>query len=281
MGSLGELITRIFHRRPDILAFVFVAGLSFIAYANALPNSFHFDDFVGIVDNPAVWDLKQIPSYFTDTSTLSLIHREWRPIVQITYALNYFMAGRNPTVFRAFNLLFHIGTAFFIYLIVAEMVKGRDLPADAGRSANWSAMISAALFTVHTANSEVVDYIWARSSLLATFFYLLSFYCFLRGPFSKKEGALLWHLGGLVCFVLGMGAKPTAATLPAVLVLYEILFLNPTGQNPLRLFLREPWRLKKYLPLLMLFLIATFAVLTLLPWIFRRIVDPGWVTPLA
>lgn len=38
--------------------------LSLIAYANALPNSFHFDDFEGIGENASLRDLRNIPSYF-------------------------------------------------------------------------------------------------------------------------------------------------------------------------------------------------------------------------
>ena len=282
MGSLGDLITRIFSNRPKLLSFILLAGISVLAYANSLPNSFHFDDIVGVVRNPTIRDLKNIPSYFTNPSTFALGRaRDWRPVLQVSYALNYAMAGLNSTVFRAFNLCFHVGTAFLIFLIVAELCKQspQKLRSDSPIPATLPALFAAALFAVHTANTEAVDYIWARSSVLAAFFYLLAFYSFLRGPFSGlKENPLLWHLAGLVSFALGMGTKATAVTLPATLVLYEFLFLNPDSKNPFKLFLGEPRRLKKYIPVTAV-LLAYLAVRTLfLPRMFTIVFAAKTVT---
>jgi tetratricopeptide (TPR) repeat protein len=249
--SLGMFIKQTFQEHPKICTLLLLCVMSLIAFGNAFPNSFHFDDIVGVVRNPAIRDLKNIPAYFTDPATFGLGRtREWRPILQITYALNYFMGGLNPAVFRSFNLLFHIGNAFLIFLIVTAIC--RQAPEKILGELHWSAallaLLSAVLFAVHTANSEAVDYIWARSSVLATFFYLLAFYA--RGPFSsEKLRSPLWHLGGLVSFALGIGSKATAVTLPATLFIYEFLFLNPRSLNPVNLFLAEPGRLKKYIPL--------------------------------
>ena len=282
MGTLRDLITRIFYSHPKLLAFSFLAAISLTAYANSLPNSFHFDDIVGVVRNPTIRDLKNIPSYFTDPSTFALVRtREWRPVLQTTYALNYSMAGLNPLVFRVFNLLFHLGTAFLIFLIVTEICKQSPLKLqlDPRTSMALPALLSGLLFAAHTVNSEAVDYIWARSSVLATFFYLIAFYCFLRGPFSSgSRKHLPWHLAGLVSFALGIGTKATAVTLPAILVLYEYLFLDPASQNPLRLFLAEPRRLKKYIPVTAVFF-GYLAVRTLLlPRMFTSVAAPRQVS---
>jgi Flp pilus assembly protein TadD len=238
-----------FHNYPKICALFLLCVVGLIAFGNAFPNSFHFDDIVGVARNPAIRDLKNIPAYFTDPTTFGLGRtREWRPILQITYALNYFIGGLNPAVFRTFNFLFHIGTAFLIFLIVTTIC--RQAPEKESEHHGPLALLAALLFAVHTANSEVVNYIWARSSLLATFLCLLAFFCYLRGPFnSAKRRNVLWHVAGLISFALAVGAKATAVTLPALLALYEFLFLNPKSLNPCSLFLAEPRRLKKYIPL--------------------------------
>jgi Tfp pilus assembly protein PilF len=281
VSRFRNLAVHCFQEHSGLLAFCSLLFIGFIAYGNSLPNSFHFDDMIGIVRNPTLRDLKNIPSYFTDPSTFALGRsREWRPVLQISYALNYFMAGLNPTVFRIFNLLFHLGTAFLIFLVVAEICKqsppklcsGPPLPA------TLFALLSGLLFAVHTANSEAVDYIWARSSVLAAFFYLLAFYSFLRGPFSGLKEKKLWHLAGLVCFALGVGTKATAVTLPLTLVLYEFLFLNPDSKNPLKLFLGEARRLKKYIPVTAV-LFAYLAVRTFfLPRMFTIVLAAKSVT---
>ncbi|MBI2365827.1 MAG: hypothetical protein HYV01_12610, partial [Deltaproteobacteria bacterium] len=49
-------------------------------------------------------------------------------------------------------------------------------------------------------------------------------------------------------FILAVCSKASAVTLPLSLVVFEIIFLNPSGQSPWHLFKRDPQRLKKYLP---------------------------------
>ena len=273
MFSLGMFIKQTFQNYPKICALFLLCVMSLIAFANAFPNSFHFDDIVGVVRNSAIRDLKNIPAYFTTPTTFGLGRtREWRPILQITYAVNYYIGGLNPIVFRSFNFLFHIGTAFLIFLIVTAICRQtpEKFLGELHGSTALLALLSAVLFAVHTANSEAVDYIWARSSLLATFFCLLAFYCYVRGPFSgATRQNVAWHLSGLIAFGLGLGSKATAVTLPAILMMYEFLFLNPSSLNPFHLFLTEPRRLKKYIPL---------AVLSLAYVALRMVLFPRMVT---
>ena len=67
-------IQNLIRRHLRLLAFLTLVVLSLIAYANALPNSFHFDDFEGIGENASLRDLRNIPSYFfTDPVIFRLI----------------------------------------------------------------------------------------------------------------------------------------------------------------------------------------------------------------
>jgi hypothetical protein len=49
------------------------AMLLAIAYSNHFHNGFHFDDSHAIVDNGSPRSLSQIPRYFADTTTFSLL----------------------------------------------------------------------------------------------------------------------------------------------------------------------------------------------------------------
>ncbi|MBI1997080.1 MAG: hypothetical protein HYS66_11505, partial [Deltaproteobacteria bacterium] len=237
--------------RRGVPLFILVL-LGFVAYLNSLPNSFHFDDYDAIVNNPAIRDLKHLPSYFTDTRTWTMSSRQdWRPMVLTTFALNYWMGGINPVFFRLTNLALHIGVAFFLFLIFKNIAarSAARLPGLSTRTFTRLALFASGLFLVHTANSEVVNYIFARSTLLATFFYVAAFYCYLRGPFSEQEQySRFWHMAALSLFSLAVCSKASAVTLPLSLVVFEIIFLNPSGQSPWHLFKRDPQRLKKYLP---------------------------------
>jgi len=239
------------------LAILTLMGL--IAYLNSLPNSFHFDDYDAIVNNPAIRDLKHLPSYFTDMRTWTMSsQQDWRPMVLTTFALNYWMGGINPVFYRLTNLTLHIGVAFFSFLIFKNIAarSAARLPGLSPRTVTWLALFASGLFLVHTANSEVVNYIFARSTLLATFFYVAAFHCYLRGPFSGQEQfSRLWHMAALSLFTLAVCSKASAVTLPLSLMIFEIIFLNPSGQSPWHLFKRDPRRLKKHLLLALLGLV--------------------------
>ena len=257
--------------RRGVPLFILVL-LGFVAYLNSLPNSFHFDDYDAIVNNPAIRDLKHLPSYFTDTKTWTMSsQQDWRPMVLTTFALNYWMGGINPVFYRLTNLALHISVAFFLFLIFRNIAarSAARLPGLSTQTVNWLALFAAGLFLVHTANSEVVNYIFARSTLLATFFYVAAFHCYLRGPFSGREQySRLSHMAALGLFILAVCSKASAVTLPLSLVVFEIIFLNPSGQSPWQLFKSDPGRLKKYLPLVLL----GFAYVALRPSFVRRLI---------
>ncbi len=245
--------------------------LGFVAYLNSLPNSFHFDDYDAIVNNPAIRDLKHLPSYFTDTRTWTMSSQvDWRPMVLTTFALNYWMGGINPVFYRLTNLALHIGVAFFLFLIFKNIAarSAARLPGLSTRTVAWLALFASGLFLVHTANSEVVNYIFARSTLLATFFYVAAFYGYLRGPFSGQEQfSRFWHLAAVTLFILAGCSKGSAITLPLSLVVFEIIFLNPLAQPLWQLYRKDPRRFKKYLPLAVLGL----AYVALRPSFVRRL----------
>jgi tetratricopeptide (TPR) repeat protein len=251
-GRLKISLQHFVRRYPKSCAFSALAALGLIAYANALGNTFHFDDYEGILRNVSLRSLANIPAYFTDPTIFRFTQRlDWRPILQTTYALDYAIGGYDPFIFNLTDLLLHIGTAWLAFLVVGEVGRRWPEPFGLDVSGAWIAFAAAALFVVHTVNSQTVNYVWARSSLLAATFYLLSFYCHVRGPFGgKAEKSFLWHLGALAAFACGLGSKATAVSLPGMLVVYEFLFLNPAGRNPFGIFFREPRRLVKYIPTL-------------------------------
>ena len=86
------------------LAVVLLAVLA--AYANSFHNGFHFDDFHTVVDNPAVRSLKNVPRFFTDATTFSVLpaNRTYRPFVSTSLAVDY-MLGRGYV-----PVWFHVGT---------------------------------------------------------------------------------------------------------------------------------------------------------------------------
>src|ERR1043165_7970796 len=99
-------------RHAKALALIILAALGLLAYANGLTNGFHFDDYEGILQNPSLRDLRNIPGFFADPVIFRLTKKlDWRPIVQISYAIDYAIGGYNPIVFHVSDVLFHILSA--------------------------------------------------------------------------------------------------------------------------------------------------------------------------
>src|SRR5262249_298461 len=269
-------------RHRTALAFALIAVLGFIAYANGLINGFHFDDFEGIVDNTALHDLKNIPSFFTKPILFRLAYQsDWRPILQITYALDYAVGGSDPMVFHATDLLFHIAAAWMLFLIAGEILKQSEGRAVSVKALPlvWVALAPALLFVVHTVNTQTVNYSWARSSLLAALFYMIAVYGHLRGPFNAGEsGGWRWHAAALAAFALALATKATAVSLPAMLIVYETLLLNPAGRNAMTLFLKEPRRLLKHLPTAVVLIGYLWLRFDVTPRIADYVTGTSWVS---
>ena len=181
------------------------------AYSNSFRDGFHFDDFHQIVENPNVRDLGNIPAFFYSAGmgSVNTSLRGYRPVTYSSFSLSYAVSGYSPGGYRLFNLLLHFLNALLVYAIVRRVVSTRG--GDSG--GEWAALIAAAAFALHPVQTNAVTYISGRAVLLASFFSLASFYCFLR---FRSGGGYAWGAALPVLFLLGLLSKEMAVALPAL-----------------------------------------------------------------
>src|SRR3990172_4759130 len=95
-------------------------------YLNSLTNGFHYDDGHHITGNPHIRSILNIPDFFSDPTLFSGFKSSggglYRPLLMVSYAINYTLGGLNPIGYHLVNLAFHIGSAFMIYLIVRKLM---------------------------------------------------------------------------------------------------------------------------------------------------------------
>src|SRR5882672_3228256 len=94
-----------------LLAALSLVALLLVAYANHFQNGFHFDDTHAIVDNTAVRSVRNIPRYFVDATTFSMLplNQSYRPVLQTTLAIDYAVAGGyEPAMFQASTFVWFI-----------------------------------------------------------------------------------------------------------------------------------------------------------------------------
>ncbi len=202
-------------KRSLPLAFLLLA-ICFV-YANSFSNSFHFDDFHTITDNPAVRSLRNLPRIFTDTTAFSVLpaNQTYRPIVTASLALDYALGGG----YRPFP--FHLSTLLWFLLLVSVLYRFTELLLDrveASAANRWLALGVAAWFGLHPAMVETVDYIIQRGDVYCTLGCLAALYLFARSGPSRRYGIYL------LPFVLAMLSKPPAAVFPLLLAAYVFFF---------------------------------------------------------
>ncbi|GJL78739.1 MAG: hypothetical protein NPINA01_17280 [Nitrospinaceae bacterium] len=211
---------------------------SILIYSNSLKGSFHFDDR-NLIDREWIADLKAF------NKNVRLQEYENRPVLLWTLALNNTLHKNNVFGFHLFNLLLHVCVSTLIFFIAVQTqniiyrpVTGTS-PPTSGITDRISStpslqipLIASLLFAVHPLNTDSVSYISSRSSVLATFFYLLSVYAFLRvfPPYANRwrmPVGIGWGLLTLGGMYLAIASKLIAVTLPALLVLWFLFFICP------------------------------------------------------
>ncbi len=215
VSSVQEKIEAIFNsKRFNLIALGIIATIVLVAYSNTFKAEFHFDDNPSIVDN---YLIKQV----TMDNIITLLHGV-RPVVYLSIMLNYKLNGLNVVGYHIFNILVHICNSFFIYLLLSHTLSMPVLKTKFGGKAKRMSLFAALLFAVHPVQTEAVTYIISRTELLATFFYLSAFLFFIT---AVQKGKPFYYAGVFLSALLSMSSKEWAVTLPAMLMLYDYLFM--------------------------------------------------------
>jgi Flp pilus assembly protein TadD len=211
---------------PRRIAVAAVVTLFIAAYANSWRNAFHFDDTHVVVSNPAIRSLATVARLFTDARSFSSLpaNQTYRPLVSVTLAVDHAIAravtgdGLDPRAYHATQLLLLALTAALLGGLAWRLFRAaaRDEPALA-RWAPGAALVAAALFAVHVGNTQVGNYISARSESLSAAGLLCAFLLYLRGGAWRR-----FHLY-LVPIALGALAKPPAVLFAPLLLLWRLL----------------------------------------------------------
>ncbi|HXH42057.1 MAG TPA: tetratricopeptide repeat protein [Thermoanaerobaculia bacterium] len=201
--------------RQFLIAAALAAAAIVFAYGNSLHNSFHFDDNHVIVNNVFIRSLRHVPLFFRDAHTFSTRadHATYRPLVTLSYAIDYAIAGSLDPV------AFHVTQIFLLLVIWAMLIiffrKALDVSRPSPRN-QWIALTSATLVSIHTVNTETMNLISARSEELSAIATLAAFLLIQFSPRSRR-----WHLY-LIPIAIGALAKAQIVVFAALLLIYLI-----------------------------------------------------------
>jgi hypothetical protein len=193
---------------------LFAVVLSALAvHAPSLTYGFVFDEQLLIVANPAVHDLREVKTILLSKfwpGPMAGIY--YRPIITLSYALNYSFAGPRPGIYHLTNVLAHAAGCGLLYLLLLRL--GATLTVVGP---------TALLFAVHPALSESVDWVPGRTDLFAGLFMATAWLTLLLARSQKAQKRLALYLPALLLYLLALGSKETAIVLPALIVLHDLL----------------------------------------------------------
>jgi tetratricopeptide (TPR) repeat protein len=215
------------------VALVFLSSLIFLIYSNTFNASWHFDDFPNIVLNPhlQISDLKPETLFNTFFASRKdgfyLQTRLYRPLPCLSLALNWYAGRDNVTGYHIVNLLIHLVTASFLFLVILNLFKSPNLKGKYGDSQYFVALLTATLWAVNPIQTQAVTYIVQRMAAMAAMFYIIGIYFYIKARLQPRRWKqYAFFLVCLLSYGCALGSKENAITLPIAIVLLEIVFFQ-------------------------------------------------------
>lgn len=217
------------NRSPVWAAAAIFLFLIVAVYFNTFDAAWQFDDKPNILDNRNIHIRNLKPEsliqtfYSRPTAPGKIGEKPYRPLSFFTFAVNWYIGGDKVRGYHIVNTLIHFWTTFFLFMASLNLLGAPNLKEKFERSKYFIAFLSAALWAINPIQTQAVTYIVQRMASLAAMFYILSILCYVKCRLSSSSvQRVLLALGCVLTFLLALGSKENAATLPAALFLIEM-----------------------------------------------------------
>jgi hypothetical protein len=165
---------------PTAIVVAVFAALALLAYHNTFSVPFVFDDIPTIQENASIRSLAALGEVLMPNQAGG-VTTSGRPVVNLSFALNYALSGYRVWTYHVVNLAIHFGAALCLFGLVRRTLRTPRLVARFGDAADVLALGIAGLWLLHPLQTESVTYIVQRAESLVSLFYLLTLYAFVRG----------------------------------------------------------------------------------------------------
>lgn len=197
------------NKKREILLLTVLLAIQVLIYAPNVGKGFITDDFTwlgNVVKNGEVDFVR--PFRFTNGF--------FRPLVSASFGVQYLLHGLRPGPYGWFNLVFHLLNIFLIFMLVSSLIPFKPY-----------ALAAAVLFALNTkAPLMAVGWISGRTTLMCTFFVLLSLILFFKAQNSRKY---LYYLPIQLTYLAALLSKETAAAAPLFIFFYYLFKYRPVS----------------------------------------------------
>ncbi len=200
-----------------VCVLLLISAFSVLLYVNATHGKFVYDDFKIIVDNSFIRQWSCLPKIFTKDYFAISGEMSYRPLVTISYFIDYAIWHLNPFGFHLTNVVLHtINTVLFFLLLRTVLSNNKII------------LLSTLFFVTHPILIETVNAIGYREDLLSATFLLVSFICFIKSDslFYRENSQItrfaFYYAISLVAYLCALFSKEMAITLPALLMVFVV-----------------------------------------------------------
>ena len=199
------------------LPHIIILLAAMLSYFPTFTGEFILDDKSLVEHNQYITGLHSLRSYLMqedgalDTTDPEAYHTGYyRPLINLSYWLDYKIWGMWAPGFRTTNLILHILCSMALYHFIGKLMSDRRM-----------ALCLALVFTVHPVNTEAVSWVTSRNNILATLFALLAHTIYIQAQ-EKKNKTLLLILSA-VLYTGAVFSKEFGIMLLPILFLYKKL----------------------------------------------------------
>ena len=246
------------HLSKPWLALILIMLFTLVIYSNIFKAPFVFDDITQIEDKSTIGDLEIF------LSPRALLSHSPRPVVELTYALNYRLGKLHVFGYHLVNVTIHIINGFLAYILSLVIFKRLTnfLPITQPHNSAIPLMslFTALIFVAHPIQTQAITYTVQRYTSMAATFYLLSVLCYFKGriiqqsagdrgqrpevggqrekgshgivgenSFSFKPLAL--YVFCFLCGFLALLSKESSVSLPGAILLVEYILFDRTWRG--------------------------------------------------
>ena len=222
-----------------------ICGLSlslliFCAYSNTFYSPLVLDDFHSFIEEPKVYvSLSNFESFQELSKTKFGISRF---IPMLTFALDFKLGKGNIATFHLTNLVIHFLAASALFFFLSTLFDSQELnPYVDGRRQFPSPILPfliTGLWALNPVQTNAVTYLVQRMTSLAALFYLLSLGLYLSARWKHREKGFscivaVYYLLFFLAFLSALICKQNTFTLPIIILLLELVCVNPNFKNRL------------------------------------------------
>lgn len=190
-----------------------------IAFLPALQNDFvNWDDWQNLIQNDAYRGFSANHLYWMFTTTQG---GHYQPLSWLSFAMDHYLWGLDPTGFHGTNIILHILTAI-IFFYITRILMCKIMSNEQSGIIILGALFAALLFSIHPLRVESVAWATERRDVLSGFWLMLAIAGYLHAQNRHSSSIYILFLTlSLFAYILSLLSKAAGITLPVVLLLLD------------------------------------------------------------